>query len=219
MSLNKSKIWLTIIVFNKNNRSFTLIKNLPFNTADLSDVSIVLRQVFNTNILSNREDILDSVVMEYRIEKEQSKTWISQKFLICLVLLLSVFLVLLTLIAFWDINQLLYPEIIPEEILKEATNILDGCLKDTEVYKANPTIQRTSIFQPFIDVFNCKYYYPSYFRPSNLKVDDLDFNLLEYIIYNQYVILDYTTTDLNNYIADLNDILERYQAVTRRLLA
>jgi hypothetical protein len=50
-------------------------------------------------------------------------------------------------------------------------------------------------------------------------VDDLDFNLLEYIIYNQYVILDYTTTDLNNYIADLNDILERYQAVTRRLLA
>jgi hypothetical protein len=217
MPLNKSKIWLTIIVFNQNNRSFTLIKNLPFNISDMPDVCVVLKQVFNTNILSNRQDILDRIVFEYRFEKRKSTSSMPKNFLISRIIL-SVILVLVTLIVLWVISQIFWPEIIPEEILKEATSITEGCLKDPELYKVNPAIKRTSVFQPFIDVFNCKCYYPSYFAPSNLKVDDLDFNLLEYIIYQQYVILDYTTTDLNNYIEDLNKILEQYQSVTNRLL-
>lgn len=219
MPLNKSKIWLTINVLNENNRSYILIKNLPFNASDFSDVCIVLKQVFNTNILTNRQDKMDRIIIEYRFNELKSKRFVYRKLLISLLILLNLILVLLlTLIVFGDISQIFWPEIIPEEILKEATNITEGCLKDPELYKITPSTTRTSVFQPCIDVFNCKYSYPSYFSPSNLKVDDIDFNLLEYIIYQQYVILDYTTTDLNNYINDLNHILEQYQSITNRLL-
>jgi hypothetical protein len=43
IELNTSKIWLTVIVYNKKNKSYTLINNLPFNTLDYSDIAIVLK--------------------------------------------------------------------------------------------------------------------------------------------------------------------------------
>lgn len=39
-----SKVWLTIIVHTNYNRSFVLIKNLPFNTKNYTDVIVVLKQ-------------------------------------------------------------------------------------------------------------------------------------------------------------------------------
>jgi hypothetical protein len=37
---NYSKIWLTVIVYNKNNKYYTLINNLPFKTLDCSDTIV-----------------------------------------------------------------------------------------------------------------------------------------------------------------------------------
>jgi HEAT repeat protein len=61
-------------------------------------------------------------------------------------------------------------------------------------------------------------YVASKFLESNLKVDTHDFNLVEYIIYNQYVMLDYAVKDTSEYVKNLKEILEQYQAVTGRLL-
>lgn len=52
-----SKIWLTIIVNTNYNRSFVLIKNLPFNTKNYRDVILVLKQ-----------NIYSSFFKDYRIK-------------------------------------------------------------------------------------------------------------------------------------------------------
>ena len=72
MTLNKSKVWLTIRVLNRNNRSFTLLTNLPFSTSEYTDVVIVLRQIFDTKFLSERQDILDRIDFEYYFEDKKS---------------------------------------------------------------------------------------------------------------------------------------------------
>ena len=62
-----TKIWLTIIVYNSNDKSFTLINNLPFNINSYTDVLIVLKQVFNTSFFNDR-DILNTIVFKYNFE-------------------------------------------------------------------------------------------------------------------------------------------------------
>ncbi len=65
---NYSKIWLTVIVYNKKNKSYTLINNLPFNTLDYSDIIIVLKQVFEAKNLSNRKDLLNKIIFKFNFE-------------------------------------------------------------------------------------------------------------------------------------------------------
>lgn len=60
-----NKIWLTIIVCDKNNKSYRLINNLPFNTCDFTDVIIVLRQTFDGNLLSNRKYNINNITFKY----------------------------------------------------------------------------------------------------------------------------------------------------------
>jgi hypothetical protein len=67
------KIWLTVIVANNNNRTFILIKNLPFNVSDYTDVIIVLKQVFENSILRDRIDILQSITFKFYIENKNRK--------------------------------------------------------------------------------------------------------------------------------------------------
>ena len=76
------------------------------------------------------------------------------------------------------------------------------------------------IFDYFIKLFNTNNqgsYVPSYFIPTKLEVKSLDFNLLEYIIYNQYIILDYYTMDSMKQITELNNILEQYKTITSKI--
>ena len=66
-----SKIWLTIIVNNSKDKSFTLINNLPFSTNGYTDVLIVLRQVFETSLFYDRGgDVLNNIVFIYHFEKK-----------------------------------------------------------------------------------------------------------------------------------------------------
>lgn len=68
IGLNSSKIWLTVIVYNKKKKSYTLINNLPFNTLDCSDVIKVLKQVFEAKNLSNRKDLLNKIIFKFNFE-------------------------------------------------------------------------------------------------------------------------------------------------------
>ena len=86
-----------------------------------------------------------------------------------------------------------------------------------EIFDEN-VYTKPCIFKPFIDIFSSTNYSPSYFLPSELKVVVNDFNLLEYIIYNQYTILDYQITTSMEYISGLQGILEQYQTIGDRIL-
>jgi hypothetical protein len=59
-----------MIVDTKNNRSFRIIKNLPFNTQDYTDVVIVLKQNFTSsfflrNTYSRQDNIVKNIVFKY----------------------------------------------------------------------------------------------------------------------------------------------------------
>jgi len=41
---------------------------------------------------------------------------------------------------------------------------------------------------------------------------------LEYIIYNQYIILDYYTDETIKYISELNNIIGQFQSIPERIL-
>jgi hypothetical protein len=58
----------------------------------------------------------------------------------------------------------------------------------------------------------------SKFLDSNINVEKNDFNLLEYIIHNQYLILDYAIADSSEVIKILKDTLNEYQSITNNLL-
>jgi hypothetical protein len=94
--------------------------------------------------------------------------------------------------------------------------------------KSNDVLKEQSVnissnrffLEPFLKIFykqSTFYYFPSYFLPSNLKVEDTNnlnllqdtdyFNLLEYIMYNQYAALESRTTCINECISDLNSLL------------
>ena len=69
---NHKKIWLTIIVNNNDNRKFLLINNLPFNTIDITDIMIVLKQTCENNLLFNRKDNLDSITIKFYFEEKSN---------------------------------------------------------------------------------------------------------------------------------------------------
>jgi hypothetical protein len=62
-----SKLLLTIVVIDSNNKSFTLINNLSFNINGYTDVLIIIKQFFETNIF-NDQNILYSIVFKYYFE-------------------------------------------------------------------------------------------------------------------------------------------------------
>lgn len=58
-----------MIVDTKNNRSFRIIKNLPFNTQDYTDVAIVLQQSFTFSLrktCSRKNNAIKNIVFKYR---------------------------------------------------------------------------------------------------------------------------------------------------------
>ena len=68
------------------------------------------------------------------------------------------------------------------------------------------------IFSPFIDLFdksNSSYiYFPSYFISNNIRYEKENFDLLNYIIYNHFNILDHNICVATEYINNVNKILE-----------
>jgi len=207
------KVWFTVTIKTRNNKIVKLIDNLPFNTSDYSDLVIVLRQVFNAKHLSNRKDLLNSIYIEVYYEQEK-KSFIRE----CLYLLCVIILPILTflIVLFYvDIIELFHLDNTAKDILGRSSDVCTA--RPTSVVTATSVVlpnekgeintnidnylslanpkPKGFIFKPLITVFDKSSlnnnYFPSYFLNSNLKVQAADdFNLLEYIIHNQYQILD-----------------------------
>jgi hypothetical protein len=112
---------------------------------------------------------------------------------------------------FIEANQLLNIDLINENLFNTSNNI-----KAREIYKEILSTKQC-IFDPFIKLFHrsnrCSYT-PSYFIPTKLEAKVYDFNLLEYIMYNQYIILQYST----DHMIEMKNIVVQYQSIINRLL-
>lgn len=68
------------------------------------------------------------------------------------------------------------------------------------------------IFSPLIDLFDkssSSYkHFPSYFVSNNIRYEKENFDLLNYIIYNHFNILDHNISVATEYIKNVNKILE-----------
>ena len=181
-STNKySKIWLTIIVCNKNNRSYRLINNLPFNTSDFSDVIVVLKQAFNTNILSNRKGTISNITFKFYFENKYN--WnvfknIFNKYVFkrIIFIIITTLLIIVTFVIYLEVSQLFNViEIIDKEILE----ISKESIVSSDIYKENTHEKCTnkSLFNIFTNLFkvtNSSYeYYPNYFVPNEFENNNI----------------------------------------------
>lgn len=196
-----SKIWLTIIVCNKYNRSFILIRNLPFNTSDYTDVVIVLKQVFNTNTLSNRKDNLKNIVFKYHFENEYNwKVFFKNISIYLIYIFYIIFLVFINFILFFEVSQLFN---LFETINNDVLVIYNESIVSSDIYKENSSLcTKRSIFGLFTELFkvtNSYYEYcPSYFISNNLIYVNgnisLDYNVSKefshQIILKQFGVID-----------------------------
>jgi len=215
---NYYKIWLTIIVFNKKNKKFTLINNLPFNTFDYTDVVIVLKQVLDSKLTYYKKEVLDSVTININFEnniniKNKVYTRVSpiKLIFIFILLLLVIFILLYTIfLILFDLNQIFFYN---NDVLTESYLISTENINNIYVESSVNSSKQIFIFDPFIKMFDKSekygFYFPSYFLPSNLKaeIENQDLNLLEYIIYNQYEILAHYTQIFSEYSLKINSIL------------
>ena len=64
-----TKIWLTIIVVTKKNKKYKLINCLPFNTNNIRNLLIVIKQNLNKISLYNRKDIWENITIKHRLDK------------------------------------------------------------------------------------------------------------------------------------------------------
>jgi len=222
---NYSKIWLTIIINKKNNRRSILIKNLPFSTYDYTDVVIVLKQILDSNKSINK-DILKTITFKFNFDKHVYNWNVIRRVIIKIILLLTtLFIITCIYIIFFEVNHLLNINIINENIFSSNNVKAQEILQEIIPPKGG-------IFDSFINLFKrssqCSYI-PSYFIPTKSAVKTYDFNLLEYIIKNQYIILDQYTmnslkeiTELTNLLEQSNtfgnNLLEQYQTIDIKLL-
>lgn len=216
LGLNQ-KIWLTVII-KKEKNSFTLINNVPFS--QYTDLIIVLKQNFMSRKLYAEEDKIKDLVLEYYVENniEAKKIYNINKIMILLlvyvILILSIVILLFILyIIYLNIDSLLNYEIITEEIYSKS-----NCLKEQSANIATSRFRGEHFVKMFYQSSSTNTYFPSCFLPSNIKVEAKDFNLLEYIIYNQYTILDYQVMRSNEYIEGLTNILKQYQSIAERII-
>lgn len=64
-----TRIWLTIIVITKNNKTYEVLKGVPFNTNNSRGILIVLKQHLNQKFSLNSKDILDNITFRYSLDK------------------------------------------------------------------------------------------------------------------------------------------------------
>lgn len=218
-ALNYSKIWLTITV-TSNKKSYLLINNLPFNTADYPDIVIVLKQALESSPLDNKA-YMESITFKFYSEKPKSSILNKLIFiglLYTILLLIILFICFILFIIYLEFISQLDNGTISKEILDQSLNIVSNITHDKTINISN---NRCSFLGTFLQYFSKSpsniAYYPSYFLPSNLNPTENDFNLLEYILYRQYGILDIYSTIYKEYIEGLSSFLEEYQKITTRI--
>jgi hypothetical protein len=72
--------------------------------------------------------------------------------------------------------------------------------------------KKSSIFNPFIELFYKNNYYPSYFIKEDIKLNNFNTNLSlsNIILHKQYCRLDYTNNSVNELLNDLAEIIREY---------
>jgi len=162
---NNKKIWLTITVSNKQNKSFTLINNLPFNILDYTDVIIVLKQVFDNKMFSNRKDKINNIVFKYYLENKFD--WKEYSINVLIFILYSIFLVLSTFIIFYA-TSVLFNVLLCSEIINNNLDVINENTISSNVIKENTFVKCTnkclfSVFSDFFDKSNFYRHYPGCF--------------------------------------------------------
>jgi len=141
-----------------------------------------------------------------------------------LLLLLNILLILI-IIFLIDFNTLYSNDTFLLPIKDDYISSKIGVMKYFSLEKYNIkqcAYEDTNTFSSFIDLFNksksYKMYFPSYFLPNNLKYVKDDFSLLEFIIFNQYNMLDNNNTITAECIDSLSKILNEYSRITNKTL-
>jgi len=195
------KIWLTINVNIASNTTFTLIRNLPFNTSDYNDVLIVLEDHLKLNLLKSKADILNCITFYYHIDnREDNLKYTKIKniyvFLLALFALAMIFIYFLNYLVF---DESLYIVETPLEVINEKPN---KCV--------------FSIFSDLFKLSNSSYeYYPSQFLPSNLKynINSEQSLVINSILYKQYETLVYLTEITIEHVETMRNINEELKIV------
>lgn len=204
-----NKIWLTIVVTNSHNKSFTLINNLPFCINGYTDILIVLRQVFKTNIFYDN-DVLNDITFKYYLESNNNykkDLYVTNMFMYIFFTLI-VLILLWTFVVLWWVYECYNIEYINEETLNYAyDNIKHYNCKDF-----NHTSTKRCIFSPFIELVNGNNNFPNKFVDINLNY----FFVLEYPK-NQDIITN-NTPNLMKTVVGLNDRIEEYQSLVKDLV-
>jgi len=206
-----SKIWLTIIVNNKKDKSFTLINNLPFSTNGYTDVLIVLRQVFETSLFYDR-DVLNNIDFKYRFEyKDDYKKalYITNMFIYIIFILIILLLILCTFIVFLDISQIDNIEKLDKEILNYTSENIKHFKEFNEIYT------KRFIFSPFIDLFNGNYVnFPSKF----VDINSNDLSELKLLLNNQNTVAYNESNTLMKTILNYNNRIKEYESLVYDLV-
>jgi len=201
----RRKIWLTISVTNNNNTSFTLIKNLPFNTFDYNDVLIVLRQKFNDEMLDNKKDKLVNITFSYYFDSNFKINCFSINTLLNLyfIFFLLFYIIILFSILFYYYKIDLYYS--NDMILYNVSNINEISNFSYEKYIDHNT--NINIFSKFTNLFkgdSSIKYFPSHFVNSNLNYYDRNYSLSEFIYLNHFIIID--RIDINQCFKEIKNV-------------
>lgn len=210
-----SKLWLTLIVYNSNNKSFTLINNLPFNIDSYTDILIVLKQVFKTSFFNDR-DIISTVVFKYHfVSKNNYKRhlYITNLYLYISILIIVLILLICIYVLYIDIFSIYNSDLISKETLNFSYN---GSLKEFNK-EYNNSSNKNYFFSPIVDLFNGNYNVPSKFIDKNLEELDLFKPLLKPLSNYQETPRSFTLMmlELNN----LNNRMLEYESVVSDLIA
>jgi hypothetical protein len=140
--------------------------------------------------------------------------------LLSIIIILNIILLLIIIITYIIIYQLYFDSIIPEKILTEALEICNN--GNSNIEEKFITINKNNNLNPFIKLFDKsgKYYsyFPSYFLPYKINPVTHNFNLLEYIFYQQYFILDEYSIIIKECTEELHILLNKYPDLNEKLI-
>lgn len=206
------KIWLSIIVYNRAKTPIYLFKNIPFNTSNFTDTSVVLKQYFQMNVSNNLYDTLYGITFNYYFEEGNKKPIIRSeykiKYLLIFVLML---LILVNSVFLLELSEL-------------SSNIIDQNLLEVSNKSVNTSVVQTekqfNVFNPFISMFDKRgVYYPSCFESASFNVTYINepketmagFNIIECVKNHQYATLKKYTASLTDCMSDIGKIILDYK--------
>ena len=229
---NHVKIWLTIRVIDTKNNSFILINNLPFNTDDYKDISMVIWDNYKDYFLMNSENRLESINFSYHQfdDKKNYQYKINLKWIMFLYRLFFVifFIMIICILFIYILDYYEYDILL---VKRDIPDVDENIRLEPHVYSSNLYYAKTngfynslthhnSIFTLFIDLFNktgTTYYnyFPSYFIPTSFNTPTVHISSIDIIVDNQYKILYNNTENLHKLFLDLAHILHEYKQIVQ----